>query len=81
MQPNPNSQLTHNNTYNYSFFYKSHCIDSSILKRAIQCVLGEVPQLSGRGRVLASGSRVADYVLECSNDGVEVATATAPGIR
>lgn len=41
----------------------------------------ELPHLAGRGRVLGSGSRVADCAIECSNEGIELATAAAPQVR
>lgn len=41
----------------------------------------ELPHLAGRGRVLGSGSRVADCAIECNNEGIELATAAAPQVR
>ena len=41
----------------------------------------ELPHIAGRGRVLGSGSRVADCAIECNNEGIDLATASAPQVR
>ncbi|KAI7846408.1 hypothetical protein COHA_000118 [Chlorella ohadii] len=79
--PPPNSQLCHSMAFNYSYFFQGHAITPELLKRALQTLAGELPHLAGRGRVLGSGSRVADCAIECNNEGIELATASAPQVR
>lgn len=67
--------------FNFTYFFKGHNLQSNLLKHAIQGVLSEVPHLAGRGRVLGSGSRFIDSVIDCTNEGVEFATARAHNIR
>ena len=81
MQPAPNSQITQDMGFFISFFFKSHDLDPGLLKRSMQGVLAEVPHVAGRGRVVGSGSRLIDSVLECNNEGVEFTTASASNVR
>ena len=81
-QPPPNSQMCQDMAISFSFFYPGgRTIDPAVLKRSLQCVLGEVPHVAGRGRLLGYGSRLVDSVVECCNAGAEFATAGAPNIR
>ena len=67
--------------YSISFFYPGHTIQREPLEAALRGVLGELPHLAGRATLRGSGSRLADMALRCTNDGVTLATAAAPGVR
>ena len=81
LQPAPVDQMYQGAAVSFTYFFKDHNLQPDLLKRALQRVLGELPHLAGRGRVLGRGNRLIDSVIECTNEGVVVATASARNIR
>lgn len=81
LQPPPNSQLCGGMAFSMSLFFPGLAIDPALLEPALRNVLTELPHLAGRGATLGSGSRLSDTVMRCSNAGVQLATAAAPGVR
>ncbi|EFN51753.1 hypothetical protein CHLNCDRAFT_139681 [Chlorella variabilis] len=80
-KPAPVDQMYQGAAVSFTYFFKDHNLQPDLLKRALQRVLGELPHLAGRGRVLGRGNRLIDSVIECTNEGVVVATASARNIR
>lgn len=80
-QPSPMDQMSQGLAFNFSYFYRGRPLRPDLLRRALAGLLGELPQLAGRGAVAGAGSRMADARVECGNQGAELATSAAPGIR
>lgn len=80
-QPSPMDQMSQGLAFNFSYFYRGHHVRPELLQRALAGLLGELPQLAGRGAVQGRGARMADAVVDCGNQGAELATSVAPGVR
>ena len=61
------------------FMFKGSNISASILKKSLQKVVGELPVLAGRVRVV-DPSNLDGLVVDCNNRGAEFVAARAPAV-